>query len=94
MTDKLLQFRRELDELDDQILDVLSHRLAICREVALHKAEAGIPMMQAVRVDEVKARVVSKGTIRGLSQDFVISLYDIVIAEACRIEDEIINARE
>jgi chorismate mutase-like protein len=94
MTEKLLRFRRELDELDDQILDVLSRRLGICREVALYKAEAGIAMMQAGRVAQVKARAVAKGKTKGLSENFVLSLYEIVITEACRIEDEIIRARE
>jgi len=94
MTEKLRQFRRELDELDDRILELLSRRLGICREVALYKAEAGIAMMQADRVTQVKDRAVSEGKTRGLTENFVLSLYEIVITEACRIEDEIIGARE
>src|ERR1017187_1123059 len=94
MTEKLRQFRRELDELDDQILELLSRRLGICREVALYKAEAGIAMMQADRVTQVKVRAVAEGKTRGLNENFVLSLYEIVITEACRIEDEIIGARE
>ncbi len=91
MTEALLEYRRELDRLDDQILEVLSRRLAICREVASHKVEAGIPMMQTNRVAEVKARAVTQGKNRGLSESFVLSLFEIVIEEACRIEDEIIR---
>jgi len=95
MTDKLLGLRRELDKLDDRILDVLSDRLAICRQVALHKVEAGIPMMQTSRVAEVKSRAAAKGKSKGLSEEFVLSLYEIVINEACRIENEIIgNCKE
>jgi chorismate mutase len=89
MTEDLLRFRRELDELDNQLIDVLARRLAVCRKVALHKIEAGIPVMQADRVTEVKARAASEGKTKGLAADFVLSLYDILINEACRIEDEI-----
>ena len=94
MTDKLPQFRRELDELDEQILVVLSRRMNICREVALYKSEAVIPMMQADRVAQVKARAMEKGRANGLSESFIFSLYEIVIAEACRIEDEIIASNK
>jgi chorismate mutase-like protein len=90
MMDKLPRFRRELDELDEQILVVLSRRMNICREVALYKSEADIPMMQGDRIAQVKARAVAKGKANGLSESFVLSLYEIVITEACRIENEII----
>lgn len=94
MTEKLRQFRRELDELDDRILELLSRRLNVCRDVALYKAQAGIAMMQADRVTQVKTRAAAEGRTRGLNENFVLSLYEIVITEACRIEDEIIRARE
>jgi len=91
MTEKLQQFRRELDELDEQLLDVLSRRLAICREVAAYKAESGIPMMQEQRVAEVKARAAERGHGRGLRREFVLAIYELVIDEACQIEDEIMR---
>jgi chorismate mutase len=94
MSGKLQQFRRELDELDDRLLDLLSRRLAICREVAVYKAEAGIPMMQEPRVAEVKARAAAGGHGKGLREEFVLAIYELVIAEACRVEDEIIGARK
>lgn len=94
MTEKLLLFRRELDHIDDELLDVLSRRLAVCRSVAVYKAESGIPMMQDARVAEVKARAVARGRGRDLREEFVRALYEIVIAEACEIEDEIIAARK
>jgi chorismate mutase len=54
MPDKLPGFRRELDEVDEQILEILSRRMNICREVAQYKSEADIPMMQADRIALVK----------------------------------------
>ena len=89
--DKLQLWREELDTLDDQIISLFSRRYAICREVAAYKRETGIPMMQSGRVIEVKKRAAERGRARGLRERFVTTLYDLVIDEACQIEDEIID---
>jgi len=89
--DKLQRCREELDTLDDQIISLFSRRFAICREVAAYKREAGIAMMQPGRVDEVKKRAAEKGRARELREVFVTALYDLIINEACEIEDEIID---
>jgi chorismate mutase len=89
--EKLEQLRRRLDKLDEELLDVLARRFEVCREVAAHKAAAQIPMMQPARVAEVKRRAVCNGESRGLGKEFMAALYDLVIAEACRIEDLILD---
>ena len=89
--DKLQVWRNELDTLDDQIVSLFSRRFAICREVAAYKRETGIPMMQTGRVHEVKQRAAEKGRARGLRAGFITALYDLIIDEACELEDEIID---
>ena len=91
--DKLQLWRAELDTLDDQIVSLFSRRFAICREVADYKKEAGIPMMQSARVQEVKQRAAERGRARGLREAFVTALYDLIIDEACQLEDEIIDGQ-
>jgi chorismate mutase len=90
--ERLEEFRRQLDELDGQLLDLLARRFDVCRQVAALKAEEQIPMMQPARVAEVKRRAVERGRSRGLAEAFVTALYDLVIAEACRIEDVLLEA--
>ena len=89
--ERLEELRSRLDDLDERLLEVLARRFDVCREVALHKAEANIPMMQPGRVSEVKRRAVRNGQSRGLAEGFTVALYELVIAEACRIEDEILD---
>ena len=91
--DKLQRWREELDTLDDQIVSLFSRRFAICREVAGYKKQTGIPMMQTARVQEVKQRAAERGRARGLRPVFVTALYDLVIDEACQLEDEIIDGQ-
>jgi chorismate mutase-like protein len=88
--EKLSIFRKELDKLDEQLMDTLVRRFAICAEVARYKAEMNIPMMQPDRVLEVKRRAGQRASSAGLDEQFGIKLYELIIAEACALEDRII----
>ena len=89
--EKLSIFRRELDDLDEQLVQILARRFDVCRQVASYKAQMNIPMMQPARVAEVKERAVKRGSAVGLSPQFAVELYNLIISEACRMEDEIIE---
>ncbi len=85
-------FRRRLDELDEEIVRLLGERFQICREVAEHKREHGIAMMQPGRVQEVRERYLSRGSERELPPDFTAELFDLLIGATCKMEDELIDA--
>jgi 4-amino-4-deoxychorismate mutase len=90
--DKLQALRMELDVLDDQLVDLVSRRFAICCDVAAYKRETCTPMMQMQRIAEVKRRAPANGRTKGLREEFVTALYDLIINEACQLEDSIIGA--
>jgi chorismate mutase-like protein len=87
----LTEYRRQLNQLDEQLVELLGRRFAICREVANFKRAEGIPMMQPSRVEEVKARVAAIAARYEVDPGFVRALYGAIIDEACRLEDEIIG---
>lgn len=89
--ERLAELRSILDRLDAELLEVLAARFDVCREVAAYKATAQIPMMQPARVAEVKRRAAENGQARGIDGSFMAALYELIIAEACRIEDEILE---
>jgi chorismate mutase len=85
-------FRRQLDELDDQIARLLGARFEVCREVARYKRVHGVPMMQPDRVIEVRARYLARGGEVELPPEFTEALFELLIAATCRMEDELIAA--
>ena len=89
--DVLMAFRKELNSLDEQIIRLLGRRYEICRAVAQHKRENGIPMMQPGRVAEVKERCARMASEHDVDPDFARRLYGLIIDEACRMEDAIID---
>jgi 4-amino-4-deoxychorismate mutase len=85
-------FRRRLDTLDEEIARLLGARFQVCREIALHKREHGIAMMQPDRVAEVRARYLARGAEVGLPADFTTALFELLIGATCAMEDELIAA--
>jgi 4-amino-4-deoxychorismate mutase len=87
----LAPFRARLDEIDAQVVDLLGERFQICREVAVHKAENEIDMMQPGRVEIVRARYLQHGAEVDLPGDFTAGFFDLMIDATCRAEDELME---
>jgi chorismate mutase len=90
----LAPFRARLDEIDAQLVDLLGERFQICREVAVHKSENEIEMMQPGRVEIVRARYLQHGAEVDLPNDFTGSFFDLMIGATCRAEDELMERLE
>jgi chorismate mutase len=87
----LAPFRARIDEIDAQLVDLLGERFQICREVAIHKNEKEIEMMQPGRVEIVRARYQQHGAEVDLPTDFTAALFDLMIDATCRVEDELME---
>jgi 4-amino-4-deoxychorismate mutase len=84
-------FRDEIDHIDDRIVDLLGRRLEIVRQVAEAKKVSATPVMQPERVVEVKRRCRMRGLAQNVRGEFIEQLYQLIIDEACRIEDEFVS---
>lgn len=90
---RVLQLLRdELDGVDITLLEALLRRLDCCRRIGLHKREHAIAMMQPQRIGVVQARAAAFAVEHGVSPAFLRALYELIITETCRLEDEIIGA--
>ncbi|WP_437804067.1 chorismate mutase [Sorangium sp. So ce693] len=84
-------FRDQIDRIDDELVDLLGRRLNIVREVALAKKVSATPVMQPARVIEVKRRCRERGSHHQLRGEFIETIYQAIIDEACRIEDDLLR---
>jgi 4-amino-4-deoxychorismate mutase len=89
--DILMNFRQELNSVDEQLIRLLGRRYEICRAVGQYKREHDIAMMQPGRVAEVKERCARMASEHNVDPEFVRRLFGMIIDEACRMEDEIIG---
>lgn len=83
--------RSQLDAIDADLLDTLRRRIACCVEIGQLKQEQGIPMMQPHRIGLVQERAARYAVEHGINPAFLQQLYDLVIAETCRVEDLVMS---
>ena len=93
-TPALASFRERIERIDERLLSALAERVAVCREVAEHKRDEGIPMMQPDRVALVEERWAELARARGVDEGFARRLCRTVIEEGCRVEDAIIDGAD
>ncbi|WP_072801782.1 chorismate mutase [Rhodococcoides yunnanense] len=89
---RLRSLRDELDEIDRRLLESIRDRIDVCARVAHVKRAFDIPMMQPARVGVVQERARVFARAHDLSEEFLVSVYSTLIAEACRVEDAIIES--
>lgn len=87
-------YRKRIDELDDQIVDLLITRTKVIRDVGYLKAEKGIHPVLQDRVEEVRNRCAERvrekdGEEFGLDADLVYDLYTNIIKFSCNLEEKI-----
>jgi 4-amino-4-deoxychorismate mutase len=88
---KLAELRAELDHLDHKLLEDVRTRIEVCAQIAVLKEKHDIPMLQPGRMKFVHERAQNFARTHNLSPEFLRSLYDLIIGEACRVEDLIID---
>jgi chorismate mutase-like protein len=87
-------YRKNIDEIDNKIIALISERLELCKEIASYKHQENIPMMQPERVEQVKKnrRILAKEL--NINPAVVEQIYELIIGECCCIEDDVISKLE
>lgn len=57
----LSEIRKEIDEIDDKLIDLFKRRMNCAKEVGYYKKERGIPVLNQQREDEILDSVQEKG---------------------------------
>ena len=91
---KLEQLRKQIDNLDFKILDLLSERMEIVREIGAYKKENNITILQIERWTEIFASRMEKAEKMGTAPDFIESLINAIHQESIRQQTEIINSEK
>ncbi|MBQ7824168.1 MAG: bifunctional 3-deoxy-7-phosphoheptulonate synthase/chorismate mutase type II, partial [Bacteroidaceae bacterium] len=83
-TENLTELRKQIDELDEQLLELLSKRMRISREIGQYKKEHNMPVLQTVRYDEILNKRVSQAVGLDMSDDFMKSVLESIHEESVR----------
>jgi chorismate mutase len=85
----LKPYRKRIDELDNRIIDLLSERTDIVREVGAFKTRENIPVILQDRIEEVLDRVALMAEEKNLDVQLIRDIYASIIDYSCGIEASI-----
>ena len=90
-TEGIHVLRKQIDELDNQLIELLAKRMRVCREIGQYKKEHNMTGLQTSRYNEILDKRGAQGALCGMSADFIRSVFEEVHEESVRQQMEIIN---
>lgn len=91
LSDSLSELRREIEELDERLLDLISRRMAIAREIGRYKKQKNMPVLQPHRYEHLVTQMSSQAAGLGLEEQFVRQILEALHEESVRQQIEIFN---
>ena len=90
-TENITALRKQIDEIDMSILEILAKRMRISREIGQYKKEHDMAILQSKRYDEIISKRVADGKTMSMGEDFLNTIFEAIHAESVRQQMEIMN---
>ncbi len=90
-TENLSELRKQIDECDNKLIQELSKRMRVAREIGTFKKEHNMTILQTGRYNEILDKRASQGVLCGMDSDFIKKVFEAIHEESVRQQMEIIN---
>ncbi len=90
-TESLAELRRQIDEIDESLLELLAKRMRISREIGVYKKEHNMPVLQAPRYSEILEKRSNMGESMELNSDFIKEILKEIHEESVRQQMIVMN---
>lgn len=90
-TDALMDLRRQIDEIDNDLIDLLAKRMKISREIGEYKKEKGMTIVQPRRYTQILDKRGAQGSLQGIDPECIKNIFEHIHEESVRQQMEIIN---
>jgi len=90
-TEPLAALRKQIDEIDNELIDILGKRMRICREIGQYKKEHGMTVVQTSRYSEILDKRGAQGSLLGIGADCVKQIFESIHEESVNQQIQIIN---
>lgn len=88
---KLDRLRKEIDILDDEIMNVLASRMKIAREIGQYKKENNMTILQTDRWQEILNKFVERGLQNGLTEEFITRVIKSIHDESIEQQERVMT---
>jgi chorismate mutase len=88
----LLRLRRQIDQLDDELIQILSQRMKVAEQIGEYKRDNNITILQTARWNEILERAFLNGCKLGLSREFIARYVSAMHMESINHQQKIMDA--
>ena len=92
-TEGINELRKQIDELDNNLMDLLSKRMRVSREIGQYKKEHNMTVLQTSRYNEILDKRGAQGSLCGMDAKFIKEIFEAIHEEYVRQQIEIINRK-
>jgi chorismate mutase len=89
----LEELRDKIDSKDAEILNLLSERMKIAREIGQYKKENNMTILQMERWNEIFTTRLRSGLNMELTGDFIVKLFEIIHQESIHQQTQVMNSQ-
>lgn len=90
-TTTLMRLREEVDQLDDELMALLSQRMKLADKIGLYKKDNNMTILQTERWNYILHRAFAKAEQLSLSEEFISKYFDAVHMESINHQNKILN---
>lgn len=90
-TEGIKELRKQIDELDNDLMELLSKRMRVCREIGQYKKEHNMTVLQTSRYNEILDKRGAQGSLCGMDPSFIKEVFEAIHEESVRQQIEVIN---
>lgn len=90
-TEDLSHLRKQIDEIDEQLLELLAKRMRVSREIGTFKKEHNMTIVQTERYDEILHKRINQADEMGMNPEFMRVVLEAIHEESVRQQVEIVS---
>lgn len=88
---EFLSYRKQIDEIDDALMELIAKRMEVSREIGEVKREKGLAVFQASRYNETMQRCDDYCRLAKLDAGVMKDIFEVIHSESIRQQLEIVN---
>jgi chorismate mutase len=86
---KLNLYRKELDLIDNNIIEILSDRMVVAEGIGRLKKQENVAILQSGRWSDILSTMIAAGKSKGLSEEFIQEVFKAIHVESINIQHNV-----
>lgn len=90
-TENITALRKQIDETDTNLIEILAKRMRISREIGQYKKEHGMNIFQTTRYNEILDKRGAQGSLMGIDPECIKKIFEAIHEESVHQQMKVIN---